>query len=389
MKLTRESRTFVLLLDSANPRFPDVRHGIDALALQHLGRLAASGRLVDRLRALAIAAYPTEAFPPGARHKKAIAPTLADGQGLEFLFGVSAEALRLWRTSTPPLRDAAIRHVDGLIERMVEWRNLGELKTSVPLRDALADCIQRLQALRAAIVERARTYEVRVILGFDRDTDAQLAIDRILYRDRPLLLSAYYDTQSPVESGLLEAHKSEVVGVFYVWARREQLHARGTYSWWRQPLRVRYSIEAGGQAFIRAKMTVPNVRDPGAPWDYDGVVIVRDLSISFLLESRSPVRQDVFSLIVGHPHPVDGSSQSTSGRYLTTAQDSDQTVITGRVVLEQIARLHRHISSAAPEAHDVMHSHASIFDDPGQAEYVRAESMWDTIATRAKGADGD
>ncbi|KPF41683.1 hypothetical protein D621_21560 [beta proteobacterium AAP51] len=386
MKLTRESRTFVLLLESdALQRFPQLSDGVDAAALQRLIEIATSGRLIDRLRALAIAAYPTDLFSGSARYKKPIANTLADGQGLEFLFEVSPEALRLWRTSSPPLREAVLKHIDELRKRAAKWPQRGKLRSSPALREALKGCLDRLDALYQAVKEKKRTYEVRVILGFASDTESQLAVDRLLYRDRPLLLSAYYDTQSPEESGLLQAHLSEVLGVFYVWARREQLHEPATYTWWRQPLRIRYSIETGGQAFIRAKMTVPNVR-PGnsAPWDYDGPVIVRDSTITLLLESRSTLRQDFFNVIVGHPDLIEGSSYVSTGRYLTTAQDSAQTVITGRVVLEQIARRQRHVSASAPEAHETMQGHASVFHEK-EPEFMRAEELWEALRKRPKG----
>ena len=240
---------------------------------------------------------------------------------------VSVETLRLWRLGATELSTARLRlFVRKLEDRAKAWAaaiggsGSGELEDPTLLLD--------LGRFRAMLESGVEVYSARELLGFENETEMQIAIDTYVYRRRPLLESAWLphaeDTVEAIDS---QQKVRPLLGHWLVYLRRNG-------GWWRCPARVRYLLTLDyGQAFVRFKMAVPDSSGRLTEGhSLDGVVIPKDPHLSWIAAPRSAHQQDVMCLLTGSTfRPIDvvtgrwsalegADSLATTGKYMTIDQ---------------------------------------------------------------------
>jgi hypothetical protein len=222
--------------------------------------------------------------------------------------------------------------------------------------------------------QSVHVYQTGTTLGIAELATTQRAVDAAIYAEQPLLRHAYYDDRKTADRQFME-----LGGLYRAWVRRWHGQMR---TWMRCSLHVRYVLDVDKRVTIRVKLNLPRLfpsvasasAGASAPrqlayWEYDGMLDVREQNLFIFLEKRDDYRIDYFSIITSRrPSQVAGANDFVGlvGRYLTAHQDSAQSVVSGPILLERIAR--------APGTADVTPEQKPlhVYTEPEQKTF-----MWD------------
>lgn len=253
------------------------------------------------------------------------------------IYGVSEEALRLWRTGEKKLSEGRFRtHLLNLSDRIKAFGK------TLPKGDASAMKCKLLagrldDAVRKSIDNDLTFEQARVVFGYRSRTEAQRQLDQVYFRDRPLLPCAYlaHGSKDAATAG------SQTIGVYRLFLLRPD------GKWWLSPMRIRYvlyfdqsSKRRGPQlGFLRTKLVIwsPIARSPEHNWHYDGHAVFLSTGLQVTVATRSALaRHDTFSLLTGQLRPMSDGTWAAAGQYVTTDQTSEQTVISNTAILQRL-----------------------------------------------------
>lgn len=289
--------------------------------------------------------------------------------------GVSRQTPENWRQGTTMDAETA----DAVFTKTLDYLAKAYNKEPKPL-DVQAE--KEYRSLRAVIASYANAYDLPDLKLYDAAqllgmgvTECQEAIDASIYEQWPLLANAWYPSKKSLgnhDYAKEEADRYE--GVYVVWVRRQGV------GWLQCPLRVRYlyARKKGGARFLRCKMNFPYIpaRENMAYGEYDGFLAIRENRLFWTFERRERAGNDFLSFIT-NGRPTAGSPMSFIGRYLTTGQDTLQTIENDDIYMD-------FMFSEKDPAHlryrDMMWSKAKIVTDAAEAEQV--ERRWQEVARR-------
>lgn len=319
----------------------------------------------------------------------------AESARKDIVFDVSDETLRKWRLGLATLgRMAFIDRLDGLLVRL---RKSGAAAgASSAKAQSPGDVAERVRKLRDLLMDQdLNAYRIGEVLGYASNTAVQYELDAAFFRDRPIVSGLYYDLSNHREATVARERAAAVVGIYLMFLRRPDLDGR--IAWWACPLRVRYLLRLDGDpdgdsaagrglpratmAFIRAKMTVPDLRT-GAPrpWDYDGGLLVNDLGLSVTMCTRTLSSRDIMQVTLGRLSKKAGD-EAAIGQFLTREQDASSLPIAGLALL-----VRRHGGQLvrpgwAPEDPDFMLKEAQVLK-PGSRESRKLDQMVAKLSER-------
>lgn len=314
----------------------------------------------------------------------------------DIVFEVSNETLRKWRLGLATLsRPAFIDRLDGLLKRLEKAgtaTGAASAKAGSPV-----DVAEQVRKLRNLLMDQdLNAYRIGEVLGYASDTAVQYELDAAFFRDRPIVSGLYYDLGNQRDATIARERAAGVVGIYMMFLQRPALDRR--IAWWACPLRVRYLLRLDGDpdvdsapggaqpratmAFIRAKMTVPDLRT-GAPrpWDYDGGLLVNDLGISLTMCTRTLSSRDIMQVTLGRLTKKAGD-EAAIGRFLTREQDDSSLPITGLALLVRRNGGNVVREGWAPEDPNFMHKEAQVLK-PGSRESKRLDGMVKMLSARS------
>lgn len=277
------------------------------------------------------------------------------------VLGISHETLRKWsrldvadnardREAIARLRQAAAA-IAELLSGSAPLARVAARIATIPAaaRQSAAAQARELAALIARFLDdyedpaqSTHVYETGATLGIAELATTQRAVDAAIYAEQPLLRHVYYDRATA------ERQFMELGGLYRAWVRRRHGEMR---TWMRCSLHVRYVLDVDKRITIRVKLNLPRLFPSAAPgasdlrqlgyWEYDGMLDAREQNVTIFLEKRDDYRIDYFSIITSRrPSQVAGAGDFVGlvGRYLTAHQDSTQSVVSGPILLERVAR---------------------------------------------------
>ncbi len=302
------------------------------------------------------------------------------------VLAVSVESLRLWRNGETVLSlDRMQRNIRRARDRAAEEWSRRLAPGSPQARDA-KDAIERLGQFLAALDSESpeSVYDVATrVLGLGGHTEVQRCIDEVIYRDRPLLPSCWFDLSADSPNRDRDDKLLRTLLGHHAFYLRRQNPLR----WLLAPARVRYRVaNEHGQGFIRFKMAIPDSRgDAGVgkgAHDVDGAVTDTGSFLFFLAESRGELRQDHLYMVCPRLVTLGDSDQFWSlGKYLTIDQNTLQPVSEDFVVRrhkrpsrEALAALVADEDPAFMASHRVLRSDST---DPAlKAEFRQIEDVY-------------
>jgi hypothetical protein len=245
------------------------------------------------------------------------------------LAGISPQTLSNWRNGGVINEENAkgvFENVNTAIDKTTRSGSNRVRSTGIALE-------QRVTRYRDAFVEEQRIDYAANILNMSISTYQQV-LDTIV-SPWPFFPDLYY-SDSRHDQARSIADRTKYRGIYTLWVRRDG-------KWMRCPLHVRYLLELKGGSILRCKMHVPELpkesirksptNEPmGARYyEYDGALAVREKQLFWIFEKRArSSRNDYFCFITA---PLNGAKHACSGRYLTSGQDIDQSIVTDTLVL--------------------------------------------------------
>ncbi len=301
------------------------------------------------------------------------------------LTGVSRETPKNWRKGKEMRKskvDSVFSTTLAALDASAEWAR----QNRKPDEDEYLALRATIQQYAAAFEdEKTKLYDAAWLLGMSA-TQCQQTLDSIIYDSWPLLPAVYYEQapKSTREPDIAQQHIDVYEGIYLAWVRRYDL-------WLQCPLRVRYLQSGGAGRFIRCKLNFPVIpqANGGAShghadrpdyWEYDGFLAVRDNKLFWTFEKRQHDRNDYFHFITNAESTSGESHLTLSGRYLTTGQDSVQSIVTGSILLH---RMFRDDGTDPRHLHyrEIMWTHAKVLTSPGEIQ--QAEQRWKQYCGRA------
>ena len=178
---------------------------------------------------------------------------------------------------------------------------------------------------------------------------AQQIIDNIIYDRWPVFPSLLYPADQAGREQIRQRFEA-YGGAYRMWMRRGQ-------EWLLCGLRVRYVLKIRRGLAIRCKLNVPIInREPGYPpyWEYDGFLRVLSNKVFWMFEKRNYNHRGDYIHFITDIGEVLEERMTFVGTYLTTGQDTQQTIVSSDVMLRRL----REVEVAKME--EEMHSLASI-----------------------------
>lgn len=202
--------------------------------------------------------------------------------------------------------------------------------------EALHETVQKFRAAYA--VSETRVYDAAAILGLSTP-DSQRIIDHVIYKQWPLFQCVYYDGKERLRA---EGHLKQFGGIYLAWIRRGD-------RWLQCALRVRYLLDVRRRLILRCKMNVPMLHPEAHEkrhaeqrgyrhpiYEYDGILMVRERRLYWTFEKRAPEPIDMFNFVTCRSGVLDEHNKRLfTGTYLTTDQDTAQSVVSGEVLLRR------------------------------------------------------
>jgi hypothetical protein len=180
--------------------------------------------------------------------------------------------------------------------------------------------------------------------------EGQRIIDEVIYDRFSIFPNICYESSDDAEASLKRFR-----GTYYLWARR---HGR----WLQSKMRVRYVVSIKSRSAIRCKLNMPVIRTEPYRipyWEYDGFLRTYENKVFWMFEKRELEGIDFFYLITckGDVYGRNDEARFTlSGKYLTTGQDAQKSIVTDDVLLQRIPSLDADTRPRAGGSEDEMHS---------------------------------
>ncbi len=180
------------------------------------------------------------------------------------------------------------------------------------------------------LLEKPSIYDVATNTFNMTMGQGQRIIDEVIYDRFSMFPNVCYEFADDAEASLKRFR-----GTYYLWARRDG-------RWLQSKMRVRYVVSIKSRWAIRCKLNVPVIRSEPYRipyWEYDGFLRTYENKVFWMFEKRELEGIDFFYLITckGDVHGHNSEARFTlSGRYLTTGQDAQKSIVTDDVLLQRI-----------------------------------------------------
>jgi hypothetical protein len=177
---------------------------------------------------------------------------------------------------------------------------------------------------------RPRVYDVAANTLNMTMGQGQKIIDEVIYDRFSMFPNICYQSSDDAEASLTRFR-----GIYYMWARRDG-------RWLQSKMRVRYVVSIKNRAAIRCKLNVPVIRTEPYRipyWEYDGFMRTYENRVFWMFEKRELEGIDFFYLVTckGDVYGRNDEARFTlSGKYLTTGQDAQKSIVTDDVLLQRI-----------------------------------------------------
>ena len=181
-----------------------------------------------------------------------------------------------------------------------------------------------------AVSAKPRIYEVAANPLNMTMGQGQKIIDEVIYDRFSMFPNICYESPEDAEASLKRFR-----GTYYLWARRDG-------RWLQSKMRVRYVVRIKSRSAIRCKLNVPVIRNEPYRipyWEYDGFLRTYENKVFWTFEKRELEGVDFFYLITckGDVHGRNNAARFTlAGKYLTTGQDPQKSIVTDDVLLQRI-----------------------------------------------------
>jgi hypothetical protein len=158
----------------------------------------------------------------------------------------------------------------------------------------------------------------------------QRIIDEVIYDRFSMFPNICYESFDDAEASLKRFR-----GTYCLWARRNG-------RWLQSKMRVRYVVSIKSRSAIRCKLNIPVIRTEPYRipyWEYDGFLRTYENKVFWMFEKRELEGVDFFYLITckGDVYGRNNEARFTlAGKYLTTGQDAQKSIVTDDVLLQRI-----------------------------------------------------
>ncbi|WP_165943570.1 hypothetical protein [Roseicella aquatilis] len=215
-------------------------------------------------------------------------------------------------------------------------------------KEQLLDRVEEIRDVYFLPEPGEHLYDTARRFGMDIST-AQQIIDNIIYDHWPVFPSLLYPAD---QTGRAQASQRLAAygGAYRMWMRRGS-------EWLLCGLRVRYVLKIRRGLVIRCKLNVPIInREPNYPpyWEYDGFLRVLSNKVFWMFEKRNYSHRGDYIHFITDIGEVLEQRMTFVGTYLTTGQDTDQTIISSDVMLRRLRE------EEVTKMEEEMHSLASI-----------------------------
>jgi IS1 family transposase len=266
---------------------------------------------------------------------------------------VPATTLHYWQLGRA-IQDDTVDKSLAKIEAQIKQRQYGP-----GVRDRLLSDLSDFRDMFFDPKRKEHLYTTARRFGMEIST-AQQIIDDIIYDHWPVFPSLLYPAD---QTGREQARQrfEAYSGAYRMWMRRGQ-------EWLLCGLRVRYTLKIRRGLVIRCKLNVPVInREPDYPpyWEYDGFLRVLSNKVFWMFEKRNYNHRGDYIHFITDIGEVLEERMTFIGTYLTTGQDTQQTIVSSDVMLRRL----REVEVAKME--EEMHSMASIVRGTAAAEVER------------------
>ena len=178
----------------------------------------------------------------------------------------------------------------------------------------------------------------------------QRIIDEVIYDRFSMFPNICYDLSDDAEASLKRFR-----GTYHLWARRDG-------RWLQSKMRVRYVVGIKSRFAIRCKLNVPVIRNEPYRipyWEYDGFLRTYENKVFWMFEKRELEGVDFFYLITckGDVYGRNDEARFTlSGKYLTTGQDAQKSIVTDDVLFQRIPSRDASMDQPANGSEEEMHT---------------------------------
>lgn len=234
---------------------------------------------------------------------------------------VSHQSPGNWENTTSISPETAAKIFNSTLEHI----------STAPLGPAKQRAIEMVTGFRDAYGNRSvDIYDAAAHLSMSID-EAQRIVDRVIYSSKPVFPGMYFENKGLYREDANAVFKT-YRGLYYAYMRRRDF-------WLRCILRVRYIIEIHSGLAIRCKLHLPIIEpeDDQRYLEYDGFLAVRTKSMFWMFENRDMQWCDYVHFATSIGRGSTGNLTLT-GKYLTTDQDKQETIVSDDVILQRISR---------------------------------------------------
>jgi hypothetical protein len=217
------------------------------------------------------------------------------------------------------------------ITKNLIYKKLGDSEEACRLIDNVEKFRISYFSCNITVYESAQILDISI-------NDCQIIVDEAIYDRLPVFSGLFYDFHSRGQDQATSDY-NRYQGLYYLFVRRTYPGKPKYSAWLRCPLRVRYTIKIRDGLAIRCKLNIPKMEkdasDPINHWEYDGFLSIKIDKIFWMFEKRDSNRRDYFYFITCSGSSFDRALMM-SGIYLTTGQDTEQSIAYGDILLRRI-----------------------------------------------------
>lgn len=239
-----------------------------------------------------------------------------DGKDIQEMAGVNHETIKNWRLGKEmrasrgeQVFSDTLKHLELCAEHVRARGHMDDVEHA-ELQDTVKACAKAFGG------DDIDLYEIGMTLGLSVLT-CQRVLDAVIYGSKPLLRSVYLPP-APKETrardyAQIEAEK--YIGVYLLWAQVDGV-------WMQCPMSIRYLQEVREGRFLRCKMNVPVMGQPGtegtAYLQYDGFAVASEKTLFCTFERRQHGCVDLFYVVTDVPDNLGVEAITLGGTYLTS-----------------------------------------------------------------------
>jgi hypothetical protein len=221
-----------------------------------------------------------------------------------------------------------------------------------------------LSARAGEVPAKPRVYDVAANTLNMTTGQGQKIIDEVIYDRFSMFPNICYESSDDAEASLRRFR-----GTYHLWARRDG-------RWLQSKMRVRYVVSIKSRSAIRCKLNIPVIRTEPYQipyWEYDGFLRTYENKVFWMFEKRELEGVDFFYLITckGDVYGRNDEARFTlSGKYLTTGQDAQKSIVADDVLLQRIPSQDTGVNHQISGTDEEMHTGIETVKDKNEDRVI-------------------